>query len=393
MKKLFLLIISVYFIQYAHAQCPTLNGAMINACGVSEGLNEFVLFTTATAANVNTYIVNYGTANPPVSNRMSGVDARVKTGTGVITATGGCTINLVTDPNTSIPADSKVIFIPASTDNNYDLSTLCAGGSIYVVYINTVAPITGTTSWTTGGTLANTATTARFVQVTSATVGCNAASAPVLSYIGSSFTANADGNFVTWNTGVPNYSNNGCTSIVLPVSVINVQALPIKTYNAINWQTTEEINVKSFIVEKSIDGINFSVIGNVIANGNNSSYNFKDYAIEKKSVYYRIVIVNSDGKIANSNIVKLTNDISTAAIKCYPRLAQSKITIEWYASDNTNAIVTIMDAVGRVVFNKNFANTIGINKNDVDIINLKAGQYFVRVNNDNSKTTESFIKQ
>jgi hypothetical protein len=84
-------------------------------------------YLQATTANVNTYIVSYGTANPPVSNRMSGVDARTKTGTGIITATGGCTLNLVTDPNTSIPAGAKVIFIPASTDNNYDLSALCAG--------------------------------------------------------------------------------------------------------------------------------------------------------------------------------------------------------------------------------------------------------------------------
>jgi Secretion system C-terminal sorting domain len=393
MKKQLLFIVSFLFFQYCHAQCPTLNGAMINACGVSEGLNEFVLFTTATTANVNTYIVNYGTANPPTSNRMSGVDARTKTGTGIITATGGCTVNIVTDPTTSIPAGAKVIFIPASTDNNYDLSALCAGGSIYVVYVNTVTPIVGTTSWAATGVLANAATTARFVQVTSATVGCNAASAPVFSYIGTSFAVNTDGNFVTWNAGVASYSNNGCTAIVLPVSAINVQAIPTKTYNAINWQTTDEINLRNFIVEKSIDGINFFAIGNSIANGNNSSYAFKDYALEKQSVYYRIVIVNNDGKISNSNIVKLTNDISTNTIKCYPRLAQNKITIEWYAHDDNNSIVTIIDATGRVVLNKTFVNTLGSNKNDIDIITLKAGQYFVRINNGNNKITESFIKQ
>jgi Secretion system C-terminal sorting domain len=393
MKKLFLLIISFYFIQYAHAQCPTLNGAMINACGVSEGLNEFVLFTTATTANVNTYIVNYGTANPPVTNRMSGVDARIKTGAGTITATGGCTVNVVTDPTTSIPAGSKVIFIPAGTDNNYDLSALCAGGSVYVVYINTVAPITGTTSWSSTGVLANAAATARFVQVTSATAGCNSAGAPVLSYIGTSFTTNVDGNFVTWNAGVPTYSNSGCSSIILPLSGIVVSATSSKICNTINWETTEEVNVKNFIVEKSIDGINFSSIGNTLASGNNSTYVFKDYAVEKKSIYYRIVMVNSNGKKSNSTIVKVTNDIVTAHIKCFPKLANSNITIEWYADNNSTAVVTIIDAVGRVVVSKNFVSSIGDNKNDINVINLKAGQYFVRVNSGTNKITESFIKQ
>ena len=117
MKKILLSIFAFVSIQFVHAQCATLNGAMINACGVSEGNNEFVMFTTAASAAANTYIVNYGTANPPTTNRMSGVDIKPKTGIGVISATGSCVINFVTTPTDIIPAGVKVIFIPASTDN------------------------------------------------------------------------------------------------------------------------------------------------------------------------------------------------------------------------------------------------------------------------------------
>jgi Secretion system C-terminal sorting domain len=393
MKKILLSVFTFVSIQFVHAQCATLNAAMVNACGVSEGNNEFVMFTTAVSAAANTYIVNYGTANPPTTNRMSGVDIKPKTGAGVISATGGCTINFVATPTDVIPAGAKVIFIPAGTDNNYDITGLCGGTGIYVAYINNVAPITGTTSWTAGGVLVNTATTNRFLQVTSATAGCNSAGAPAVAYLATSFAANADGNMVTWNAGVPSYSNNGCNNVVLALENLNVTVTAFKDYNLLKWDIGNETNIRNFVIEKSNDGNAFSEIGSVNASSV-SIYSFKDINVSKSVSFYRIRVTQNDNKIVVSDIVKVNNNLQSAnELSCYPRVTNNNIHVQWFSETKINTSITIIDVYGRIVLNKNIVTTIGLNRNSIDVNQFAAGQYFVRVNNENKKMTDSFIKQ
>jgi hypothetical protein len=393
MKKLLISIFSILIVQILHAQCATLNAAMVNACGVSEGNNEFVMFTTAVSAAANTYIVNYGTANPPTSNRMSGVDIVAKTGTGVISATGSCTINIIAAPTDIIPAGAKVIFIPKGTDNNYDVTGLCGGTSIYVAYINNVAPITGTTSWAAGGVLANTATTNRFLQVTSATAGCNAAGAPGVPYLATSFAANLDGNMVTWNAGVPAYNNNGCNSVILNLENLNITANAFKDFNVIKWDIGNETNVKYFTIERSNDGISFSEIGKIYA-ATTGAYSFNDIMVTKAVSFYRVKVMHNDNKILFSDIVKVNNNLlKNNEISCYPKITNNNINVQWFSDRKTNTNITIIDAFGRLVLNKNFVSEIGLNKNTINVNQFANGKYFIRVNNADKKMTDSFIKQ
>jgi hypothetical protein len=379
--------------QLIYAQCATLNAAMVNACGVSEGNNEFVMFTTAVSAAANTYIINYGTANPPVTNRMSGVDIVAKTGAGVVTATGGCTVNIVATPATIIPTGAKVIFIPAGTDNNYNVTALCAGGNIYVAYINNVTPITGTTSWAAGGVLANTATTNRFLQVTSATAGCNSAGAPAVPYLATSFAANLDGNMVTWNAGVPAYSNNGCNNLILNLENLNIAANAFKDFNLIKWDIGNETNIRYFTIERSNDGISFSEIGKIFAT-TTGAYNFNDISVTKAVSFYRVKVMHNDYKILFSDIVRVNNNLlKNNEISCYPKVANNTINVQWFSENKTNTNITIIDAFGRVVINKNITSEIGLNKNTIEVNQFATGQYFIRINNENKKMTDSFIKQ
>ncbi|CAN5319026.1 hypothetical protein BH09BAC2_BH09BAC2_06560 [soil metagenome] len=180
---------------------------MINSCGISEGDNEFVLFTTGVTANASTYTLRYGTTNPPSASTMSGADANIKTGTAVFTNGGGCTLINVTSPATSIPAGSKVIFISTNADMNYDFTSLCGGSTIYVVYIK----FNGSTSnWNPVGTFANSLAVgvSRYLQITySGSSSCNNTNAPVKSYQ-NGWSPNQDGDFVSWSGTTPTYSND-----------------------------------------------------------------------------------------------------------------------------------------------------------------------------------------
>jgi hypothetical protein len=194
----------------AVASCPIIEGAMINSCGTNEGPNEFLVFSTTSAAAVSAYTLYYGSGSTPKSSAsaiLAGDAATSKTGSGSVVSS--CTVTYVTSPSTVIPANSRVVFIPSDLDQAYDLSALCNGGNLYVAYIDRSA---GSSSWSLGGNFANSAGD-RYLQLVNSSSTCTS---NIVSYNSSNFSSNADGNFVSWDaSGNATYSNNGC-SVVPP---------------------------------------------------------------------------------------------------------------------------------------------------------------------------------
>ena len=200
------------------AQCPSIVMAMVNSCGTSEGLNEFVLFTTSTTTAASNYTFHYGTTNPPTFSTLSGTDAAPITGIGTVVSNGSCSLINVTSPATIIPTGSQVIIIPASFDQNYDVTGLCNGNApIYVIYVRTNPNGGSNSNWSAGGNLGNTASTPRYLQVTvNGNSNCTSTSAPVSSYTAAgNWPSNTNGNFVYWVNNLPNYANNGCSILGL----------------------------------------------------------------------------------------------------------------------------------------------------------------------------------
>ncbi|CAN5450677.1 hypothetical protein BH11BAC5_BH11BAC5_49160 [soil metagenome] len=209
----------------AKAQCPVINAAMVNACGASEGKNEFVLFTTTVPAFAGNYTFYYGPNSIPSLglpvNILSGGNAVAPTGTGSITSVNGCAITNVTSPVAIIPAGSMVLFIPADFDVNYDVSSICASGNLYVVYIDgTAAP----SSWNPTGVMPDMPTVTAYLEVRNSAVACPGA---IVAYA-NGWAVNASGNTVWWDAaGLPSYGNNGCAVIAPPVTISNIVVTPV----------------------------------------------------------------------------------------------------------------------------------------------------------------------
>ncbi|MFO7809862.1 MAG: hypothetical protein R6V47_00630 [Candidatus Delongbacteria bacterium] len=80
----------------------------------------------------------------------------------------------------------------------------------------------------------------------------------------------------------------------------------------IAWQSTAEINVKDFTVEKSSDNINFSALTSENPKGSYSDYTVLDMNPHSKgeSLYYRIKIADYDGTSVLSDPASVTIDVS-----------------------------------------------------------------------------------
>ena len=76
------------------------------------------------------------------------------------------------------------------------------------------------------------------------------------------------------------------------------------------WRTSKEYEAISFTIEKSIDGIHFSPIASLNGHGNNSQnnyYTFMDPAAISGTVFYRIGMMNTSGKIKYSQVISLSD--------------------------------------------------------------------------------------
>ncbi|MBU3714672.1 MAG: T9SS type A sorting domain-containing protein [Ferruginibacter sp.] len=424
MKKLLFLFASLCISGISFAQCPDIIYAMVNSCGATipgttntyEGYNEFVVFNTSVASTVDKYSLIYNSVTPPFSSdpstppkALSGSKASIKLGTGSISTTAGtCGIIEVTSPSTNIPANSRVLFITDSLDQNYDVTGLCNGNNpIYVVYINTDA----SSNWSPSGNFANSTSgtnTLRYLQLivsgSSTCAGVDGGGlftlAPIKSFntfktgTTNTWASNADGNAVTWNGTTASYNNSGCTSPVLPVSMIDLTASNTKDANIIKWRTVQELNTEKFILERSFDGKNFSPVSNIAAIGSNSNnYQFTDKISEYKTTYYRIKTIDKSGKSVYSRIVKVVPSRSNLTVSnIYPNPAKENISVEWNSLTKAKATVKIIDVTGRVLQTENTMALTGYNKRTLNVNNLPPGKYIIQIATDQDVVTASFNK-
>jgi hypothetical protein len=158
----------------------------------------------------------------------------------------------------------------------------------------------------------------------------------------------------------------------------------------IKWSTIAEINTKEFDVEKSTDGIHFRKIGTKAAEGN--SHTGKEYAfhdiLESPGMYfYRIKIIDTDGKSYYSDIKNVQYELGSSSVKIGPNPFKSSLTI---ANLEDVKRIDLIDLAGRIVLSKEV-------KEESTIIlqagKLPAGIYQLKISKTNGNfSTNKVIK-
>jgi hypothetical protein len=179
-----------------------------------------------------------------------------------------------------------------------------------------------------------------------------------------------------------------CTGLV-PVTLTDFRAIKANDKVILTWQATHEANFREYQVERSTNGIDFTSIGSV--HGQNLfNYNYNDNSLPNKSVvYYRLKLIDADGKAQYSNIVsvRLNNNFSNAIV--YPNPTLGKLNIQLINPLMESSNVTVIDVTGRkVLSSKAEAGTVNVLLN---VASLPAGRYIVTINNSAEVIKESFV--
>jgi endonuclease I len=179
-----------------------------------------------------------------------------------------------------------------------------------------------------------------------------------------------------------------CTGL-LPVTLLDFTAQKNKETVLLKWYATYETQFNKYETERSTDGRVYNKIGEVKGQ-NLSNYDFTDINLPRAVVvYYRLKMLDQDGKFENSKVVavKLNNNLSNALL--YPNPALDYLNIKLYQVLQANSTLQVMDVTGRIVKEQIVnANTVNIN---LDVKNLSAGRYFVKIVNSSQIINESFL--
>jgi uncharacterized repeat protein (TIGR01451 family) len=191
------------------------------------------------------------------------------------------------------------------------------------------------------------------------------------------------GNFIStsaklyFDLNEPVTTNIETTEIVantLPVKLVAFNARKVDLTNVLNWQSTEEGNLRGYEVERSSTGREYKPIGFVKAG--ESRYQFTDHTAAKGKNYYRLKMIDRDGAFTNSPI-RLIDNSSSLIVSVYPNPAKDRLQVQVESERQSTVQLQVVSQEGKVVL----TNTISVNEgNSLRIINismLPRGTYYL----------------
>ncbi len=293
-----------------------ITGILVDACGGSEGIDEFFTFTNGSSSlDWNDLSVDFPNGET-FCNSGCGTKTWVTNPTYVaqLNTDAGCPgLFVEADP---VPANAKtVVFTGSNPSYNFDFSGLCGTGPYYAIFANNT---------NTGGRFGN--YNSDCSQYRTLTVDFGGGYTDDVTYQRCQLS-NTDGDYVAFDApGNDTYSNDGCTPVgILPITLINFNGNKQNTSNLLYWTTSTEINNDFFTIEKSENAIDFEVLDYVDGAGNSNiqlNYQLLDYA-PYTTTYYRLKQTDFDGNYSYSNIIVLTRNNE----------------VDFYYSNSTHSIV------------------------------------------------------
>ena len=200
--------------------------------------------------------------------------------------------------------------------------------------------------------------------------------------IGGTQSSDAAGKFVT-STGLTTFSLFTLKDVINPIPVKLVSftgKLNASTTVDLLWQVTEQLGIKKYEVERSVDGRIYMTIGSVLANNLNSfTYTLNDAQPATGKNYYRLRIVENDGRYNYSQIVLITVRGKESFV-IYPVPAVDRITIQTNRKDLMNTTAQMVDVQGKIISSIRLTAQV----QQVDVRLLAAGIYFLKTEDGNS---------
>jgi Secretion system C-terminal sorting domain len=196
------------------------------------------------------------------------------------------------------------------------------------------------------------------------------------------------GSFST--TGPFFFSNGGSGSGILALTLVSFYSTRQNQEVILNWRTENEENINSFEIESGRNGnSDWQALGKIpsmAADAGGYSYTFTDHTKMDGDRYYRLKIIDRDGKYVYSKVLFIGSG-QTGALSITPTLVNSSINVSLPAPGPSQ--VSIFNTYGQLV------KTLiaGTEVFDIDVSALRRGEYFLSVSQGKNFQAAKFFKQ
>jgi hypothetical protein len=171
----------------------------------------------------------------------------------------------------------------------------------------------------------------------------------------------------------------------LPVKVIDFKGKQERTKNILEWKVTQELELSRYEIERQTNTGEFLKIGIVAARGSAAltHYQFVDEQPRRGNHFYRLKMIDRDGSFQYSNVVLLTNKLSSFSYSVYPNPAIHQLYV-WFdeAPGTTQQYhVQLLTTTHQVVWQQKHTS-VGNNQLQINRpASLPNGMYWLRVQN------------
>jgi len=291
---------------------PYLTSMIYDGCNTTtcpnEGQTEITFGTTAdfsltvSSANID---INY--PGSPTYDLVGSVVDNTATTADINTA-AGCAGTFIDGFGQTMPPNSTFIIVPSGICvSGLSWNAMCGQGPIYLIYAQSgTAP---GDSWYTNGNFGNTtgikSFTVDFTTTDGSTVNTSYNYTPPNS---------TNGNYATFGPGggasatQGNFPNCALTIQALSTTLLKYTGEKVNSTSLLKWETINELHNSHFIVEHSLDGIEWNKLGEVKGAGTNSNKLNYEFTHDRPSInnnYYQLKSVDFDGKTYSKGIVVL----------------------------------------------------------------------------------------
>ncbi len=166
-------------------------------------------------------------------------------------------------------------------------------------------------------------------------------------------------------------------------------AIPLKGVehqigNMLEWSTAFELNSQMFIVERSLNGIDYQNIGVIDAAGISkleTGYRFMDIGVNDKKMYYRLRQLDVDGTASFSQTVMVKKEMSNQymVVSMSNTVTNKTFHMSIDALDDGELEYKLVSANGEVIMKNKTMVEFGINKLEVNLEDEKEGVYFIHL--------------
>jgi hypothetical protein len=213
-------------------------------------------------------------------------------------------------------------------------------------------------------------------------------------------TKNGFGNYTIVDWAYDNTPNTPIlTGATAPIELASFDYRLVDNDVKLLWRTATELNNAGFHIERSEDGRNFSPIAWVDGNGTTTAP--KDYYYDDKDLrsgktyYYRLRQLDIDGTFEVSPVVSATIfDNGPVVGEFFPNpTTAGNVALSFAAKRDGQLTATLFDGAGKEIQKNIMDLTEGLNDLTFDYSKLRAGVYFVKLENGYEKVYRRLVIQ